>query len=59
MIFGKSYGRKCEELEQMIENQKKLVKQMFEGGVSATVSWRTGRNHWKSKNWIIAGTDRR
>ena len=26
-----------EELEQMIENQKKLVKQMFEGGVSATV----------------------
>ena len=31
------YGRKCEELEQMIENQKKLVKQMFEGGVSATV----------------------
>ena len=26
-----------EELEQMIENQKKLIKQMFEGGVSATV----------------------
>ena len=25
------------ELEQMIENQKKLIKQMFEGGVSATV----------------------
>ena len=35
--FRESYGRKCEELEQMIENQKKLVKQMFEGGVSATV----------------------
>lgn len=35
--FWESYGRKCEELEQMIENQKKLVKQMFEGGVSATV----------------------
>mgnify|MGYP000940253910 CR=1 FL=1 len=28
--FRESYGRKCEELEQMIENQKKLVKQMFE-----------------------------
>ena len=35
--FRENYGRKCEELEQMIENQKKLVKQMFEGGVSATV----------------------
>ena len=35
--FRENYGRKCEELEQMIENQKKLVKQMFEDGVSATV----------------------
>ena len=35
--FRESYGRKCEELEQMIENQKKLVKQMFENGVAATV----------------------
>ena len=31
--FRENYGRKCEELEQMIENQKKLVKQMFEDGV--------------------------
>ena len=46
--FRESYGRKCEELEQMIENQKKLVKQMFEGGVSATVQL----EDWKSKNWI-------
>ena len=35
--FRENYGRKCEELEQMIENQKKLVKQMFEDGVSAAV----------------------
>ena len=33
--FRESYGRKCEELEQMIENQRKLVKQMFESGMSA------------------------
>jgi len=35
--FRESYGKKCEELDQMIEHQKKLVKQMFEGGVSAKV----------------------
>ena len=35
--FRGSYGKKCEELDQMIEHQKKLVKQMFEGGVSAKV----------------------
>ena len=50
--FRESYGRKCEELEQMIENQKKLVKQMFEVECLQLFSWRTGRNHWKSKNWI-------
>ena len=33
--FRESYGRKCEELDQMIENQRKLVKQMFESGMSA------------------------
>ena len=36
--FRESYGKKCEELDQMIEHQKKLVKQMFEGGVSAKFS---------------------
>ena len=35
--FRESYGKQCEELDQMIEHQKKLVKQMFEGGVSAKV----------------------
>ena len=35
--FRESYSKKCEELDQMIEHQKKLVKQMFEGGVSAKV----------------------
>ena len=35
--FRETYGKKCEELEQMIEHQKKLVKQMFEGRVSATI----------------------
>lgn len=35
--FREVYGRKCEELEQMIENQKQIVKKMFEGGVAATV----------------------
>ena len=35
--FRESYSQKCEELDQMIENQKRLIKQMFEGGVSATV----------------------
>ena len=35
--FRESYGKKCDELDQMIEHQKKLVKQMFEGGVSAKV----------------------
>ena len=59
--FRESYGRKCEELEQMIENQKKLVKQMFEDGVSATVQFGgleeiTGNQRTGSH---IAGTDRR
>ena len=31
------YGKKCEELEMMIENQKQMVKQMFEDGVAATI----------------------
>jgi len=35
--FRESYGKRCEELEQMIEEQKTMVKQMFEGGVRATV----------------------
>lgn len=35
--FRETYGKKCEELEQMIEHQKYLVKQMFEGGVSAAI----------------------
>lgn len=35
--FRESYGKRCEELEQMIEEQKKIVKQMFEGSVRATV----------------------
>ena len=35
--FRETYGKKCEELEQMIEHQKHLVKQMFEGGVSAAI----------------------
>lgn len=35
--FRESYSKKCEELDQMIEHQKKLVKQMFECGVSAKV----------------------
>lgn len=35
--FRESYGKRCEELEQMIEEQKKMVKQMFEGSVRATV----------------------
>ena len=47
--FRESYGRKCEELEQMIENQKKLVKQMFEGGVSATVQLEDWKKSLKIK----------
>ena len=35
--FRETYGKKCEELEQMIEHQKWVVKQMFEGGVSAAI----------------------
>ena len=35
--FRESYGKRCEELEQMIEEQKTMVKQMFEGSVRATV----------------------
>lgn len=47
--FRESYGRKCEELEQMIENQKKLIKQMFEGGVSATVQLEDWKKSLKIK----------
>lgn len=35
--FRESYGRTCEELEQMIENRKKLRKQLLERAVSAAV----------------------
>lgn len=35
--FRDIYGKKCEELEMMIENQKQMVKQMFEDGVAATI----------------------
>jgi DNA invertase Pin-like site-specific DNA recombinase len=31
-----TYDKKCNELELMIENQKQIIKQMFEGGVAAT-----------------------
>ena len=50
-ILSVSYThlRKCEELEQMIENQKKLIKQMFEGGVSATVQLEDWKKSLKIK----------
>lgn len=35
--FRDIYGKKCEGLEMMIENQKQMVKQMFEDGVAATI----------------------
>ena len=35
--FRDIYGKKCEELEMVIENQKQMVKQMFEDGVAATI----------------------
>lgn len=35
--FRDIYGKKCEELEMIIENQKQMVKQMFGDGVAATI----------------------
>ena len=35
--FREIYGNKCKELELLVDNQKKIVKQMFEEGVSAAV----------------------
>ena len=35
--FREIYGNKCKELELLVDNQKKIIRQMFEEGVSAAV----------------------
>ena len=57
--FRESYGKKCEELDQMIEHQKKLVKQMFEGGVSAKVQledWKKSLGDQRLDHTLLALT---
>ena len=42
--FREIYGRKCEEIERTIENQKQIVRNMFKSGVTAAVQL----NEWKN-----------